>query len=551
MSLCPVSESASFSRAVLLCFASFLAMSGLSAQALAAVAPPPSATTATAEAATLASRFFIQEFKVEGVHSVNSDDVEEAVYPFLGPERTTDDVEKARAAVEKLYRSKGYQAAFAQIPAQDASNGVVTIQVSEGVVGRTRVRGSQYTSPGQLKRLAPAMAEGKALNFNEVGKDVARLNQVPDRRVTPDFKSGVEPGTIDVDLKVEEKKLPVAANIELNNRNSPNTSDLRLNGGVSYANLFQLGHTFGLSFQIAPEELNDAKVFSGYYIFRPAGSDMITLQVLATKQDSDVSTLGGGAVAGRGETYALKSIFTLPGSDSFYQTLSAGFDLKKLNQDLRTGDSVSRAPIRYTTLSANYGITWLGKHGSTELSLTPTLGLRGMGSDDAEFDTRRFAASANFSYLRGELARTQKLPYDIQLMLRSQAQYTDQPLVDSEQFSAGGMDTVRGYFESEVAGDQAISVAAELSSPSLFTLLDRKSWGEWRVHAFAESAWVKLQTPLPAQASSFNPIGVGFGTRFKVKNHFSGSIDAGWPLHAEGQTQVGDLRVNFSLGAQY
>lgn len=550
MSLSPVVRSAIFRRAVQVCFAALLALSGLSAPA-ATVEPAHSAPSSSAEAAASNSRFFIQEFKVDGVYAINSEEVEEAVYPFLGPERTTEDVEKARAAVEKLYRTKGYQAAFAQIPAQDPSNGVVTIQVSEGVVGRTRVRGSQYTSPSQLKRLAPSMAEGKALNFNEVGKDVARLNQVPDRRVTPDFKSGVEPGTIDVDLKVDEKKPPFAANIELNNRNSRNTSNLRLNGGASYGNLFQLGHTLGLSFQIAPEEINDAKVFSGYYLFRPYGSDVITLQVLATKQDSDVSTLGGGAVAGRGETYALKSIFTLPGSDSFYQTLSAGFDLKKLEQDLRTGGSVSRAPIRYTTLSANYGITWLGKNGSTELSLTPTLGLRGMGSDDAEFDTRRFAASANFTYLRGEVARTQKLPFDMELFLRSQGQYSDQPLVDSEQFSAGGTDTVRGYFESEVAGDQAISMSAELSSPSLFTLLDRKSWGEWRVHAFAESAWVKLQTPLPGQDASFNPVGVGFGTRVKVKDHFTGSIDAGWPLHDEGQTRAGDLRINFSLGAQY
>jgi len=529
----------------------FLATYGLSAVAFGAVDSTQEAQASDGQSKAAVSRFFIQEFKVDGVHSVSSEDVEEAVYPFLGPERTTDDVEKARAAVEKLYRSKGYQAAFAQIPAQDASNGVVTIQVSEGVVGRTRVRGSQFTSPGQLKLLAPSMAEGKALNFNDVGKDVARLNRVPDRSVTPDFKSGAAPGTIDVDLKVDEKKLPLSANIELNNRNSPNTSDLRLNGGISYANLFQLGHTLGLSFQIAPEEINDAQVISGYYLFRPAGSDLITLQVLATKQDSDVSTLGGGAVAGRGETYAFKSIFTLPGSDSYYQTLTAGFDLKKLQQDLRTGSSVTRAPIRYTTLSANYGITWLGKHGSTELSLTPTLGLRGFGSDDAEFDNRRFAASANFTYLRGEISRTQKLPFDFQLMLRSQGQYSDQPLVDSEQFSAGGMDTVRGYFESEVAGDQAITVSSELSSPSLLALFNRKAWGEWRVHAFAESAWVKLQTPLPAQNSSFNPVGVGFGTRIKLKNHFSGSVDAGWPLQSEGQTHAGDLRVNFSLGAQY
>ena len=50
----------------------------------------------------------------------------------------------------------------------------------------------------------------------------------------------------------------------LNNRYSSNTTPLRLDGGLSYANLFQLGHTAGLNFQLAPENVHDAEVFSGY-----------------------------------------------------------------------------------------------------------------------------------------------------------------------------------------------------------------------------------------------------------------------------------------------
>lgn len=513
--------------------------------------PPVRAQSPAAAAGARASRFLIQEFRVEGVHSVKPAEIEETVYPFLGPERTEADVERARAAVEALYRGKGYQATFVQVPPQDAAGGVILIQVTEGVIGRTRVRGARYSSPVQLKEAAPSLAEGRPLNFNDVSRDLARLNQVADRRVTPALLAGAEPGTIDVDLQVAETKPPFSANVELNNRNSAFTSDLRLNGGVSYGNLFQRGHTLGFSFQVAPENLDDGQVYSGYYLFRPAGSETVTFQLLATDQESDVSTLGGSAVSGQGRTYGARAIFALPGRESFYHTLSAGVDYKDLAQDLTTGTSVSGAPVNYFTLNFTYGATWLSDHGTTELTLTPVFGLRGFGSDEAEFDTRRTYASGSFAYLRGELARTQKLFRGIELYARGQAQAASGPLLDSEQFSAGGLDTVRGYFESEVSGDDGVAGTLELRSPSLLGLIGAGASGEWRVHAFIEGALTSLQQPLPGQTSRFELAGAGFGTRLRLRDHFTGSIDAGWPLFDEGQTKAGDLRVNFSIGAQY
>jgi hemolysin activation/secretion protein len=496
-------------------------------------------------------RFLIQEFRVVGVHTVKPEEIEETVYPSLGPERTTEDVERARAAVEALYRGKGYQAAFVQVPSQDAAGGVVSIQVTEGVVGRTRVRGSRYSSPVQLKKDAPSLAEGRTLDFNQVSRDVVRLNQVSDRRVTPEFKAGAEPGLVDVDLKVEEAKPPLNADVELNNRNSPFTSDLRVNGGISYGNLWQRGHTLGFSYQVAPENIDDAKVFSGYYLFRPAGTEAFTLQLLATKQESDVSTLGGSAVAGRGNTVGARAIFALPGDDTFYHTISAGLDHKHLDQDLVTGTSVSRAPVRFYALSLNYGATWINAGGTTELTLAPTFGLRGLGSDDSGFDTRRFGAAGSFAYLRGELARTQRIFSGLDLYLRGQTQVAGQPLIDSEQFSAGGLDTVRGYYESETAGDDAVAGTVELRSPSLSRLFHAESLGEWRLHAFVDAAQVKIQQPLPAQKSRFELLAAGVGTRVRLRDRFTGSLDAGWPLFDEGQTKAGDVRVNFSIGAKY
>ena len=65
--------------------------------------------------------FFISEYRVDGVHSLPRLSVEEAVYPFLGPERTVGDIEKARAALEKAYHDAGFQTVSVEIPRQSVN----------------------------------------------------------------------------------------------------------------------------------------------------------------------------------------------------------------------------------------------------------------------------------------------------------------------------------------------------------------------------------------------------------------------------------------------
>ena len=89
------------------------------------------------------------------------------------------------------------------------------------------------------------------------------LNQLADRKVTPSLRTGLVPGTVDIDLEVQDT-FPLHGSVELNNRYSPDTTQLRVNGAISYNNLWQSGDSAGFSFKLAPERLADAKVFSGY-----------------------------------------------------------------------------------------------------------------------------------------------------------------------------------------------------------------------------------------------------------------------------------------------
>jgi hemolysin activation/secretion protein len=509
------------------------------------------AANATLVAETAApATLFIREYRVEGAKRLPRISVEAAVYPYLGPGRTRDDVERARAALEEAYHDAGFQTVAVRIPAQTGEHGVVHLQVVEIPVGRLRVRGARYSSLEQIKSMAPSVQEGRVIDFNEVPKDLAALNQLPDRQVTPSLKAGVEPDTVDVDLEVKET-LPVHAGLELDNRNAANTTPLRLNGNFSANNLGQSGNSLGLSFQESPQKPSQVRVFSAYYLSRFKGADWLSLMVQGMKQDSNVSTLGDVAVAGRGQKLGLHAIINLPPEKDFTQSVSVGIDYKHFDQNVAVGGGTVATPITYYPIGATYTANWQGSHSSTEANADVTFHLRGMGDRSSDFNTNRYNADSNFVYLHGDLSRTQDLPGGFQIYGKAQGQISDQPLVNSdEQITGGGLGTVRGYYEAEEVGDNGLFGTIEFRSPSFLRLTGAKK-GDWRIYVFADAGWLTVINSLPDQKNHFDFASYGFGSRLLLADHFDGLINVSFPQLREGQTKANDARVTFKAGLDY
>ncbi len=572
-------------------------------------ASPASTTTDVNPSAPSApvQTHYIREYRVQGAHVLPPLEVEQAVYPFLGPGRTEDDIEQARAALEKAYQDKGYQTCTVQVPEQRMRGGVVVLQVVEGKVGRLRINGARYFLPDRIKAQARSLAEGKVLNFNDVKRDIVALNQLPDRQVEPATpRPGDEPGTYDIDLNVKDK-LPLHGSIELNNRYNANTTPLRVNASVSYTNLWQAGHSIGASFQIAPEREKDAETYSAYYIYRVPGVDWLSFMAQYTKQNSEVSSLGAVDSIGKGETIGGRAIFTLPPLENFYHSITVGMDYKHYASPIpleafstvtgqpvgpstggasdatvttAAGDVIKlNVPVSYYPVSFNYSATWITPpqvvkndqgevtkrvYGSTtELNTGLTVHFRGMGSTDrrltdgqgnvtrnSEFNLNRSGADGNFVYLRGDLSRSQDLPGGFQAYAKAQGQVANQPLVSGEQYSAGGLDTVRGYLEAEELGDNAVVGTVEFRSPSLLWWLPTKE-NEWRVYVFGDAAYLSLRSPLPEQESRFKLASYGFGSRLRLADHLNGSLDLALPLISQTETHAHDWFLSFRVWAEF
>jgi len=535
--------------AVTLIYAASVAfvVSAAAAEAPAASAPaqaaPPAATPPAAP-----QTIEIDAYDVDGNTLLPQMDVESAIYPFLGPGKTREDIEGARKALESAYQQRGYQTVVVELPPQRVTAGIVKLHVIEAPIGKLRVTGANYTAPTVIKDQIPSLEEGKVPDFSKVQKEIADANRLPDRRVTPALKPGRVPGTVDVELKVNDS-LPLHASLELNNDHGPSTKSLRALATVRYDNLWQLGHSLSGTALIAPERTKDAKVFAGSYLAPIWGSPWSVL-LYGYSSNSDVTTLGSLDVLGKGYAIGLRGILQMSPWGDFSQSLNFGVDFKHFLEGLSLSSSSVSANIEYWPLSATYSLQNSTGESVTNINLAATLGLRGLGSGVAAFQNKRASASPSFLHLNLDADYTQTLFADIALNLRLSGQLADGPLVSTEQFAAGGFTSVRGYLQSEGIGDDGVFGSVELRSPSVAPYL----WDfvkEWRAYLFYDAAQVWLLKPQAGQQSSFTLMAAGAGTRIELFDHLFADTLLGIPLLSEGTTKARHPYVEFKVKTEF
>ena len=531
------------------------------AQAFATDDPAPSPAPAASAAAPAPQQnlpeFYIREYRVVGAHHLTSMEIGNAVYPFLGPGRTLQDVMGARDALQKAYEDKHFSSVSITVPPQTGARGIIFLAVTEETVGRLRVEGSRFHDINLIKKALPSLAPGKLIDFSEFQKEWIALNHTRDTHFdVPSIRTGVVPGTEDVDIHMTDT-LPLHGTLELNNRYSSDTPSLRLDASLSYDNLWQLGHSIGASAQVSPQNFDKVQVFTGFYTAVFPGIENFSLTLQGTLQNSNVSTLGSVDVTGKGQIVGLRADFTLPNIGDYTQRFTFGIDYKALEQDVTIGadTTATKTPTTYVPLTFDYGGNWVATSFQTDLDLQVVLNLRGIGSNATQFDNNRFGAQRNFVYFRGDVDQTRYLPYDLQLYAKLSGQVSDSPLINSEQFSAGGLDTVRGYLESSVLGDDAGVFNFEARSPSLLTWIktptSAKTANDWRFYGFFDAAAVSIDDALPGQAVRYSLASYGTGTRMTLFNDFNASLDLAIPLFSQAFTKANNPVLTFRVWTEF
>lgn len=516
-------------------------------------------------------RFSVLEYRVEGNTVLEDEAIERAVYRHLGPDRTVDHIEAARAALEKAYQDAGYLTVTVELPEQKIEDdGVVTLRVLEGQIERLKVTGAQFHLPSTVRDGAPELAAGKVPRFGEVQAQLTELaRSAPDRQITPLLRPGRTPGKVEVELKVDDKS-PVHGSFELNNKQSFNTEQGRTEASLRHDNLFQMGHSVGLTWIYSPHAPDQANIWALNYGVPLRGGDYLSASVVSS--DSNIPAELGGATVVNGESVGLRYRKTLPTRQyNLYHGLTIGLDYKA-NRDALDRSTQILVPrsLHYTTLVGRYDLVMPGDDGRSQSSFdinltlgTPVLTERKVNCDGLRIDQfacKRGGAESSFMVMKAGAAHQTMLMGDWSFSARGEVQIASGPLVPQEQMGAGGRDSVRGYYEYERFGDNGVSLNLELTTPTLFSLADVGV----KALAFYDRAHLRTSDPLPLEDARSDLASYGLG--FRIQGHgVTARLDVAVPNFSTGtqtvdgsgntvtriRTRKDDARLHLGIGYQF
>lgn len=522
-------------------------LAGVVAGLLQFIAP----TNASAQE-TLKTGFDIFEYQVRGVSRLSDLEIEQTIEPFLGPDKSFADVDAARAGLEKAYHDAGYLTVLVTIPEQKVDAAIVILQVQEVAIDRLKVANAEYHVPSAIKAKIPELAEGNVPNFNEMQKQLANVNRNPDLKVTPVLRAGQNSGAIEAELDVDDQ-LPVHGTLELSNRQSPNTTSLRLSGSIRYDNLFQAGQSLGLSVQLSPQKTDEVRVLSGTYVI-PVGDDGNAYTIYAVHSRSSLATIYNSPGLGvLGNTDILGARYSISSSvvEGYPQSLSLGADFKRVKQLVSSAAGSQDTPINYVPLVASYTGNVMDAERPTTFDASLTMGLRGLlGNTESEFIAKRSpGGSANFLVLHGDVQHTETF-WKWKLFSKFDFQAASGPLINSEQFTAGGVDSVRGYLEGEVIGDDAIHGTIELRTPEFKPAGPTSSWRMTGL-VFWDSALLHTSYAATTQPTNQNIHSAGIGALLIAPRGLSMQVFWAHAFDNAQLTKAGSNRVEAHLEWDY
>lgn len=498
-----------------------------------------------------AQKFAVLEYRVLGNSKLPGMAVERAVYPFLGPDKSLDDVERARAGLEQAYHEAGFGTVFVDIPEQNVDNGIVRLHVTEGKLRRVAIEGARFFSAKEIRDAIPEAAVGATPDLKTLQAQISDLNiQTPDRQITPVIGAGPVPGTVDLSLKVADH-FPLHGSVEVNDRYTADTDRLRATVAFSYDNLFNRLDNLSVQYQTAPQETSQVAVFAGSYTAR-LNDNGDRLSFLYINSDSNVVTGGadGLSVLGKGQVFSTRWQVPFVNTAASSQTFTMGLEYKDFRESIQLEEDNSfNTPISYFNLSFGHTGLWRFSGGNQFfLTSSVNLGPRGAGNSEQEFADKRFRGKPNYFYLRSEASARFGLPFDMSLRLSAAGQYAVDPIISNEQFAVGGADGVRGYLEAEALGDLGFRSSVEIGSPRV-DFLERLFSLDGFV--FYDIGRVSTLDPLEGEKANTALASWGAGVNLFGLDHFSGTLQWARPIWNAGHTLAGDSRIHFVVRSSW
>ncbi len=495
---------------------------------------------------------------------------------------TAEEISAFRENLLKKLQESGYVFASVEFPTAPWQQGFFVALVDCGPLGDITVRnqGRHYTQQQIINKLSN---RDNRFNYADVRNQLADLNNGGDIKLDTTLKPTRRNGRIYVDAEVEyEDSLPIHGALEFTNTTSREAdSDVRVRATLQHTNLTKHDDVLTLGYITDGDLFDSTNAIYGSY--QLPLDDKWSVGLYGSWSDSDyANVIPDTDISGRGYTFGFQLERELY-ADAFRRiTATAGWKMARTknrmnvfgyNLDLTT--AVVSMPYLTLGYSSQVYDSYNGRNFAT-LTLTGNRADKWGSSKEETFTEESWSADGTFFQARFAAARVQRLfegedhPGRWTLFARTQAVYSDDTLPNSCREYLGGYDTIRGYNESELAGDNMFSATVELRTPLLENFLPgleqtKEEMAEdpnvWKLHRlqgvlFTDYGYISSRDYVNdgsnGRNSSQSLLSVGVGIRLGISRYAQAAADYGLALikHASEDTPNRG-RFHLSLQLQF
>ncbi|MDJ0796690.1 MAG: ShlB/FhaC/HecB family hemolysin secretion/activation protein [Calothrix sp. MO_167.B12] len=484
----------------------------------------------------------VERFQVEGSTVFSDEKLAEVLEPFTKRPLSFAELIQVRSAITQLYIDNGYSTSGALIPPQTMNDGVVKIQVVEGGLESINVTGLKRLNSGYIRRRI-ARATKKPVNVPRL-LDSLRLLQLDPlvKNLSAELASGSRPGRNILDVKVAEGDT-FGSTFTLDNGRSPSVGSFRRRAQLNQGNLLGWGDKLSIGYT----NTDGSNAFDvNYAVPVNAGNGTLSFAYNNTSSNVIEDPFNELDIISKSRYYELT--FRQP----LFQTPSREFTLGLTASRTETKTSLLDTPFPLSAGADEQGRTrvsslkffqeWTQRDKSHVFAVRSQFNI-GIGALNASINND--APDSRFFSWRGQGQWIRLLAPDTILVVRGDVQLADNSLVPTEQFSLGGLGSVRGYRQDFLLTDNGALLSTELRLPIL-----KQSQTLLQVVPFVDvgTSWNSGGTT----PNNNTLASVGLGLQLVQKNLFTIRVDWGIPLIGV-DSDKGTLQENgiyFSITSQ-
>jgi hemolysin activation/secretion protein len=435
-------------------------------------------------------KFQVKSLHVTGETKFSEAELIAAIDFKPGGELDLADLRAMAAKISDYYVQRGYFVAQAYLPAQDVSDGAVTIAVIEGHYGKVELRNTSKLSDDVANDALDGVKSGDIVATAPLERSLLILSDLPAVEVKSTLVPGSSVGTSDLLVDVTPGQR-VTGSLEADNAGNPYTGEYRVGGSVNFneilgwgdvATIRALTSDFG-----SPEYLNYVRgSYQGQVQNATIGVAYSWLGYRLGKQFSVLDATGTANVVSLYGGYPLIR--------SRNDNLNFLLDLDAKSFQDRVGVPYSVVDRRALTLTPGVNGDHhdnFGGGGWVYYSVFGTFGDLDIQTPLARAaDAATARSNGEYFKLGGQVARLQNLVGPLSLYAQIRGQLASKNLDISEKMELGGAYAVRAYPEGEGYGDEGYVATLEprLQLPNFFEPLP----GQMQLFGFAETGSVTL-----------------------------------------------------------